>query len=114
MKYVFLTLSWIIAIILFSILVLSIFSGHYLPSFLMLVITTLLIPPLRERLSDTPGIPLPWWMRNILIPMFFILFVFFIFKNMGNPTPISKSRDNEKKLMTICENRMAQISAKVD
>ena len=101
-------LSWIFGILFFLLLLLSLFSKHYIPSIFVLFIIVLLVPPLQQSISGFIGIPLPVWIRSLLIPVFLFLFVFLIFKSMGNPTSIYKNPEIEKKLLTIYANRMAQ------
>jgi len=108
MKTTFMVLNWIFGIVFFLLFWLSLFSKHYLPSIFILIITVLLIPPLRQWISDVIGIPLPIWLRSLLIPLLFILSIFLIFKGMGNKYSIYKNPEIEKKLMAIYENRMAQ------
>ena len=108
MKNLLLILSWIFGILFFLLFVLSLFSKHYLPSILVLIITVLLIPPVRQWISDLVGIPFPLWLRTLLIPMLLFLFIFLIFKGMGNKYSIYKNSEIEKKLKVIYENRMAQ------
>jgi len=108
MKTIFLVLSWLFGFLFFLLFLLSLFSKHYVPAVLILIITFLLIPPLRHFISNNVGIPLPIWLRSLLIPVLLILFVFLIFKGMGNPYSIYKNPEIEKKLMTIYEQKMAR------
>jgi pimeloyl-ACP methyl ester carboxylesterase len=108
MKNVFLALSWIFGCLFFLLFLLSLFSKHYLPSILVLIIAVLLIPPVRQWISDVIKISFPVWLRSLLIPVLFFLFIFMIFKGMGNKYSIYKNPEIEKKLMAIYENRMAQ------
>jgi len=108
MKNVILVLSWIFGCLFFLLFLLSLFSKHYLPSIFVLIITVLLVPPIRQWISNVIRIPLPLWLRSLLIPILLFLFIFLIFKGMGNKYSIYKNPEVEKKLMTIYENRMAQ------
>lgn len=108
MKNVFLALSWIFGVLFFLLFLLSLFSKNYIPSIFVLIITVLLIPPVRQWISGVIRVPFPVWLRSLLIPVLFILFIFLIFKGMGNRYSIYKNPEIEKKLMTIYENRMAQ------
>ena len=76
MKNLFLVLSWIFGCLFFLLFLLSLFSKNYLPSIFVLIITVLLIPPVRQWIIDAIGIPLPVWLRSLLIPVLFILFIF--------------------------------------
>jgi len=108
MKTVFLVLNWIFGILFFILFLLNLFSKHYLSSIFVLIITVVLIPPLRQWTSDVISLPLPIWLRSLLIPGLFILSIFLIFKDMGNKYSIYKNSEIEKQLMKIYENRMAQ------
>ena len=108
MKNLFVIISWIFGSIFFLLFLLSLISKHYIPSIFVLSITVLLIPPLRQWISNFVGFPFPVWIRGLLIPMFLFLFVFLIFKDMGNKYSIYKNSEIEKKLLTIYENRMAK------
>jgi pimeloyl-ACP methyl ester carboxylesterase len=108
MKSLLLVVSWIFGFLFFLLFVLSLLSKRYLPSILVLIITILLIPPVRRWLSDAFGISLPLWLRSLSIPVLFILFVFLVFKSMGNRYSIYKNPEIEKKLMAIYQNRMAE------
>ena len=108
MKYVYLFLGWVFGLFFFILFWLSLFSRHYLPSLLVLVITLLLIPPVRQWISTGLGIPLPIWLRAVLIPLFFILFIFLIFKGMGNKYSIYKNPEIKQRLMAIYQERMTQ------
>jgi pimeloyl-ACP methyl ester carboxylesterase len=108
MKTLALVLNWIFAILFFILFLLSLFSKHYLSSIFVLIITVLLIPPLRQWISDITSPPLPIWLRSLLIPGLFILSIYLIFKDMGNKYSIYKNPEIEKKLMMIYENRLAQ------
>jgi len=101
-------LGWIFGIFFFFLFLLSLFSEHYIPSIFVLIISMLLIPPLRQSISDFFGIPLPLWVHFLLIPLLLFLFVFLIFTGMGNKNSIYKNPEIEKKLMTIYENRLSQ------
>jgi pimeloyl-ACP methyl ester carboxylesterase len=108
MKIVLIILSWIFGFLFFLLFLLGLFSKHYLPSIFVLIITVLLIPPVRQWISDVIDISFPIWLRSLLIPVLFFLFIFLIFKGMGNKYSIYKNPEIEKNLMTIYENRMAQ------
>ena len=108
MKSIFEIINWIFGTIFFLLFLLSLISKHYIPSIFVFIITILLISPLRQSISDFIGFPFPVWIRSLLIPVFLFLFVFLIFKDMGNKYAIYKNSDIEKKLLTIYENRMAQ------
>ena len=84
MKNVLLVLGWFFGFLFFLLFSLSIFSEHYLPSIPILIGTFLLIPPVRQWISDAIRFPFPVWMRGLLIPVLFFLFIFLIFKSMGN------------------------------
>jgi len=106
MTKLYLILGWIFGLLFVFLFILSVLSGHFLPSFFVLIISLLLIPPIRNQLDQILGYTLPVWLRSLLIPLFFIFFIFLIFKNMGNPTSIYKNPEIEKKLMTIYKTRM--------
>lgn len=108
MKNVFMVLSWIFGFLFMLLFLLSLFSKHYLPSIFILIIIILLVPPIRQWISDIIRVPFPVWLRSLLIPVLLFLFVFLIFKDMGNKYSIYQNPEIEKKLMTIYENRMAQ------
>ena len=101
-------LGWIFGSFFFFLFLLSLFSEHYIPSIFVFIIAMLLIPPLRQLISDFFGIPLPLWVHFLFIPLLLFLFVFLIFTGMGNKNSIYKNPEIEKKLMTIYENRLAQ------
>jgi pimeloyl-ACP methyl ester carboxylesterase len=107
-KNIFLLLSWILGILFFLIFVLGLFSKHFLPSLFILFILVLLIPPLRQWLSDLIGISIPIWFRVIVIPILLFIFIFLIFMGMGNKHSIYKNPEIKQKLMTIYKNRMDQ------
>jgi pimeloyl-ACP methyl ester carboxylesterase len=107
-KNILLVLSLIFGCLFFVLFLLSLFSKHYIPSIFVFLITVMLIPPVREWISDFFGFPIPLWFRSLLIPLFFFLFIFLIFKGMGNKYSIYKNPEIEKQLKTIYENRMAQ------
>ena len=108
MKFIFSLLSWIFGCLFLLLFLLSLYSRHVLPSLFVLLISVLLIPPIRKWLSELIHLPLPVWLRSILIPVLFFLFVFLIFKGMGNKYSIYKNPDIGKKLMAIYDNRMNQ------
>lgn len=108
MNAILMVLSWIFGILFFLLFLLSLFSKHYIPSILVFIITVLLIPPLQQWMSDFTGIPFPLWLRSLLTPVLLFLFVFLIFKGMGNKKSIYKNPEIEKKLMAIYENRISQ------
>jgi len=108
MKIVLLLLSWVFGIFFFALFLLSLLSKHYLSSLFMFVITVVLIPPMRQWIIEGLGIPLPVWLRSVLIPVLFFLSIFLIFKGMGNKESIYKTPEIENKLMTIYENRIEQ------
>lgn len=108
MKTAFLILNWVFGLLFLILFLLSLFSEHYLSSIFVLIIPILLIPPLRKWISEVTNLPLPIWLRSLLIPVLFILSIFLILKDMGNKYSIYKNSEIEKKLMKIYENRMAQ------
>ncbi len=108
MKTIFEVLSWISGIFFLLLSILSIMAGHFLPSLFVLLIVLLLIPPLRRRLAGVSGISFPVWMRGMLIPVFFFLFVFLIFRGMGNPDSIYRTPEVQKKLMRIYDERLSR------
>jgi pimeloyl-ACP methyl ester carboxylesterase len=108
MKIILIILSWSLGILFFLLFLLSLFSGHYIPSLFVLIITVLLIPPARQWISSTSGLSFPLWFRSLLIPLLLFLFVFLIFRGMGNKYSIYKNPAIEKQLMAIYDNRMAQ------
>ena len=108
MKYLFGVLSWIFGCLFFLLFLLSLFSRHFVPSILILIITVMLIPPARQWLSNLIRIPFPLWLRSLLIPVLLFLFIFLIFKGMGNKDSIYKNPEIERKLMAIYKNRIAQ------
>ncbi|MBN2410763.1 alpha/beta fold hydrolase [candidate division KSB1 bacterium] len=108
MKIVFPLLSWIFGCLFFLLFLLSLYSRHFLPALLVLLISVLLIPPVRHWISDFLRVPIPTWLSGVLIPVLFFLFVFLIFKDMGNKYSIYKNPDIEKRLIAIYETRIAQ------
>ncbi len=108
MKIVFPLLSWIFGCLFFLLFLLSLYSRHFSPSLLVLLISVMLVPPVRRWTSEFLRVPIPVWVRGILIPVLFFLFVFLIFKGMGNKYSIYKNPDIDKRLMAIYENRMTQ------
>ncbi|MEJ2636982.1 MAG: alpha/beta fold hydrolase [Calditrichia bacterium] len=107
MKRIFMILSWIFGVLFFLLFLLSIFSGHYLPSVFVLLIIILLIPPVRGRVGHTLGFPLSLGLRSMLIPALFLVFIFMIFYGMGNSESIYKNPGIEKKLMRIYDSRIS-------
>ena len=108
MKYLFTILSWIFGLFFFFLFLLSLYAKHYVPSIFVLIISLLLIPPVRHWLGDTAHIPLPGWLCGLLVPILFFLFVFLIFKGMGNNYSIYKNSEIENGLMSIYDQKMTQ------
>lgn len=108
MKTFFNFLNWIFAFVFFLLFILSMAANHFLPSIFIILIITMLIPPIRKWLGKKMHFPIPVWLRTILIPLFFILFIFSIFLGMGNEHSIYKNPEIEKKLMTIYDEKMSQ------
>jgi pimeloyl-ACP methyl ester carboxylesterase len=108
MKSLFLIGGWMSGLFFAILSGLSFFSGHYLSSLLILVVTALLIPPMRTWLGKRLSRPIPLWLRSILIPSLFFLSIFLIFNDMGNPSSIYKNPETEDKLMRIYSDRMEQ------
>ena len=108
MKYLFLFLSWFLALVFFLLFLLSIFSKHYLPALCVLIIMLLFLPPVRHWFKIVTGFQIALWLRIIIIPLLFFLFVFLIFNNMGNKYSIYKNPDIKNRLMAIYDQRLAQ------
>ncbi len=108
MKLTLTFLNWLTGLLFFVLFILVIVSEHYLSSVFILIITILFIPPLRQYFSQKTGIPLPVWLRTVLIPSFFIFSIFLIFRGMGNSASIYKNPEIEKKLLAIYDLRMNQ------
>ncbi len=68
MKYLFTILSWIFGIFFLFLFLLSLYAKHYVPSIFVLIISLLLIPPVRHWLGDTVHIPLPGWLCGFTGP----------------------------------------------
>ncbi len=100
--------GWIFGLFFLFLFLLSLISGHYIPSILMFVSAIIVIPQIREKFSRCTHIPLPVWLRCLLIPIFLIVFVFMIFSTMGNPLSIYKTPELQKDLMAIYDQRMDQ------
>jgi pimeloyl-ACP methyl ester carboxylesterase len=108
MKTFFTVLSWIFAFLFFLLLLLSLCSRQFIPSIFVLLIMVLLIPPVRQYIGDSIGYPLPLWMRSIATFVFIILYIFLIFKGMGNKHSIYKNSRIEQELMAIYDERMTE------
>jgi pimeloyl-ACP methyl ester carboxylesterase len=108
MKILFSILSWCSGILFFLLFLLSVSTKQWLPAVIILVVSLLLIPPIRLWISNITKIPFPLWLRSLLIPILFILFIILIFKGMGNKYSIYKSPEIEAKIMAIYDARVQQ------
>ena len=106
MKMFWTFLSWFLGELFFLLFLLSVISGHLLPSLLILFLVILVIPPTREKIYHIIGFPLPFWLRSIIVPVILMVFIFVIFNKMSNRHSIYKSPAIKHNLMTIYENKM--------
>lgn len=107
MKAFVLFLSWAGGILFVLLLVLAIASRHRLAAVLALAAAVLALPPTRSWIAGHGGARLPGWLPALLVPVLFFLFVFVIFKGMGNKRSIYKTPEIEARLMAIYAARMA-------
>ena len=108
MKSICMILGWTFGLLFFLLFLLGLFSRHYLASIFILFIVVLLIPPIQHWMRDVMRVPVPVWLRVLLIPVLLSLLIVLIFKGMGNKQSIYKNPGIEKKLMSIYDSRMAQ------
>ena len=108
MKVLGLVMSWAGGIFVVLLLILAIASRHRLASVFALAAAVLLLPPTRSWIADHGGSKLPGWLPVLLVPVLLFLFVFVIFKGMGNKHSIYKTPEIEARLMDIYDARMAE------
>jgi pimeloyl-ACP methyl ester carboxylesterase len=105
MKYVFLALSWLLALI-FGLGALSFFLMRLWPQAIaLLAIALVLLPPVRGLIQNLVGKPVPWWGWVVSIVVLLVLF-----RGLGSlnrPTSIYKSPDVEVRMMEIYDEKMA-------
>ncbi len=108
MKNLFLVLNWILGLFFLSLFILSIAAESWLPSLFVLIITILLLPSFRRFIILRLGLPLPFWLRSVAIPILFVLFIITIFMGMGNKDSVYKTPDIKAKLMAIYDSRIEE------
>ncbi len=108
MKQFFAVLGWSLAVVFFVLFLLGLFSGHYLASIPIVLAILILVPPVRRWLIDDLRIPLPVWLRAVLVPVCFFLFIYLIFAGMGNAYSIYRDPGIKQKLMEIYDRRMSE------
>lgn len=107
MRSLGLVLSWAGGLIFVLLFVLAIASLHRLASVIALAAAVLILPPTRSWIAGHSGVRFPGWLPALLVPVLFVLFVFVIFKGMGNKRSIYKTPEIEARLMAIYDARMA-------
>jgi pimeloyl-ACP methyl ester carboxylesterase len=107
-KAVLLILRWGLALFLLSLFVLALYSRHWLASAIVLMSAALVLPPVRAWIAAALRPRFPAWALDVLVPVLFVLFVFVIFKGMGNKHSIYKTPEIEARLMAIYDARMRE------
>ncbi len=108
MQIFLLLLSWGLGLFLFALFLLALDSRHWLASVFVLIASALVLPPIRSWIADQWGAKFPGWLRGVLIPVLLSLFVFVIFKGMGNKHSIYKTPEIEARLMRIYDARIQE------
>jgi hypothetical protein len=105
MKYVFLALSWLFAVI-FGLGAVSFFLMRLRPQAIaLLALTLVLLPPVRGLIQNLVGQPVPWWGWVVSIVVLLVLFQGL--GSLNRPTSIYKSPQVEARLMEIYDEKMA-------
>ncbi len=108
MKTLGLVLGWAGGLFFLLLSALAVASRHLLASVFALAAAVLLLPPARSWIVDHGGSKLPGWLPALLVPVLLFLFVFVIFKGMGNKRSIYKTPEIETRLMAIYDARMGE------
>ena len=108
MRFLGLFASWLLGLVFVFLFLLALFSRHWPASALALAAALLALPPVRSWAAHGWASRLPRWLPGLLIPLLFVLFVFVIFKGMGNKRSIYKTPEIRSRLMAIYDTRMEQ------
>ncbi|MBN1780811.1 alpha/beta fold hydrolase [bacterium] len=108
MKRLFFILNWLSALFFLVLLVLSLWSGYGIPSLILAVLVLFVFPPARRAIGRfVPG-RVPAWIRGSGTLLLFFLYLFLLFRNLGNPGSIYKNEDIRAGLMRIYDEKMTQ------
>ena len=106
MKVFMLFLAWVLGLTLLGIFGLSLLSRHGPASLVVLAAALLALPPVRAGVGRLMGPRWPAWPAGVLIPVLFVLFLFLVFKGMGNKHSVYRTPEIERRLMAIYNDKM--------
>ncbi len=105
MKYLLLALNWLLAIIFGLGTVAFFLMGNWLQAIILLTITLVLLPPVRNLVRHAVGRSVSWWgwAGSIIV----LLVLFYGVGSLNRPTSVYKSPEVRVRLMEIYDEKMA-------